>query len=176
MAFTEQSFSDEFIDDIEAHRPGLLRAAFRQTRNPEAAEDLVQDTLERAWHKRRFFEPGTNLKAWLYKIQYHAHISNIRRNQIHTSPLDESSFKIDLAMSEHSAEDEALSQIGYEALTATINGLPPHLQEVAAPALIEGQPYATISKALNLPLGTIASRLSRGRSRVAEKLQSSQSR
>jgi RNA polymerase sigma-70 factor, ECF subfamily len=151
----------------------LYRRALRLTHDHHAAQDLVQDTLERAYRKIARFCPGSSMPAWLACIMRNVWISNYRRRAgvPPIVPLDEIE---DAAPDRHLRDVSASSDVeasvvealGVASIRLAIEGLPPRLRQVVLLADVEDTPYSAIAAALAIPPGTVASRLSRGRRRL----------
>jgi RNA polymerase sigma-70 factor, ECF subfamily len=151
----------------------LYRRALRLTRDHHAAQDLVQDTLERAYRKLVHFQAGTNMPAWLARIMRNIWISNHRRRAggPPVVPLDdvETTFQNRQRGSLPAISDVEMSvvdELSAAWIRLAIDGLPPSLRQVVVLADVEGVPYCAIASALAIPPGTVASRLSRGRRRL----------
>jgi RNA polymerase sigma-70 factor (ECF subfamily) len=162
---------------VRAELTTLHRRAFRLTRDHDAAQDLVQDTLERAYRKLERFQPGTNMGAWLAAIMRNVWISNYRRRAaaVPTVSLDEidaATSDRDLADASASSDVEAsvVDDLSVASIRVAIEGLPTHLRQVVVLATVEETPYWAIAAALAIPPGTVASRLSRGRQRLQQAL------
>lgn len=149
----------------------LYGGAMRMTRNPQDAEDLVQETYLKAFNSFDSFTPGTNLKAWLYRIMTNTYINNYRkakRRPTQSSADELTDFQLYTA-SKHdstgleSAEVAALKDMPDSAITAAMNDLPEDYRMVVYYADIEGLAYKEIAEIMGTPLGTVMSRLHRGR-------------
>jgi RNA polymerase sigma-70 factor, ECF subfamily len=156
----------------------LNAAALGMTRNRVDAEDLVQDTLARAYAAFHQFTPGTNLKAWLYRVLATTFLNTCRkrRREPHQSVLsdfNELQVPADrLSQPVRSAEAEALAGLpGSEAIQA-LRSLPAGFGAAIYLADIEGYPYRDVAEILGIPIGTVMSRLHRGRERLREMLAS----
>lgn len=147
---------EEFERTALPQLPGLLRFARRLTGNMGAAEDLVQETCLLAWKGYDGFEPGTNIRAWLFRILINAHRESARRQRplIVTLPVD----------SKPAAET-------IEILDA-LDRLPEEQRTVLGLCVIEGFTGPEVSAILGVPTGTVMSRLSRGRQAMRELLSS----
>jgi RNA polymerase sigma-70 factor (ECF subfamily) len=148
----------------------LYNTAFRMTRNAEDAEDLVQETYLKAYKYYDKFEVGTNFKAWLFKIMKNTFINNYRKRQQSPPQSDfadiEESFEsqvVDEARRIKDPEEELLEGVLDEDLQRAIDELPPDYRMVVLLADLEGFSYKEIADILEVPVGTVMSRLYRGR-------------
>ncbi|MEY4988869.1 MAG: hypothetical protein RI933_502 [Actinomycetota bacterium] len=151
--------------------PQLYGAALRWTRNPSDAEDLVQETFAKAYIAWAQFEQGTNLKAWLYRIMTNTHINlyNKRAKDQAKGALDEledwqlGSAESVTSTSSRSAELEAIDNLPSKAVKDALNQIPDEFRMVVYYAVVDGLPYAEIAQIMNTPVGTVMSRLHRGK-------------
>ena len=151
----------------------LYSAALRLTRNPADAEDLVQETYLRAYRGFRSFRPGTNLRAWMYRILTNTFINAYRKRQrepqtVPDEGIDEWYLYDRLAAAEASAETEVLERIPDEDVRAALDALPEGFRMAVFLADVEGSSYREIAEIMGIPIGTVMSRLHRGR-RALEK-------
>jgi len=156
------------------YRPQLYANAVRLTRNPADAEDLVQETYAKAFAGFRTFRQGTNLRAWLYRIQANVFNSGwrTRGRRPREVPIDDAAPSVvDRAASARSAEDVALAGLPDPALRVALCRLPRHLRTTVFLADAIGYSYAEIAEATGVPLGTVMSRLHRGRKRLRAHLE-----
>ncbi|AZA10884.1 sigma-70 family RNA polymerase sigma factor [Corynebacterium gerontici] len=156
----------------------LYGGALRMTRNPADAEDLVQETYIKAFQAFDSFKPGTNLKAWLYRIMTNTYINSYRKKQrqpVQSSTDDMSDHQI-FATSSHdstgleSAELAALKNLPNKQIAEAMNDLSEEYRMVVYYADVEGLAYKEIAEIMGTPLGTVMSRLHRGRKQLREAL------
>ncbi|AIG63792.1 RNA polymerase sigma factor RpoE [Corynebacterium atypicum] len=152
----------------------LYGGAMRMTRNPADAEDLVQETYMKAFQAFASFKPGTNLKAWLYRIMTNAYINTYRKKQRRPqqTSADEMSDHQLYTSSSHdsagleSAEVAALKNIPDQEIVDALNSLSEDYRMVVYYADVEGLAYKEIAEIMGTPLGTVMSRLHRGRKQL----------
>jgi len=158
---------DRFVEDVVAFLPNLKRFALSLCRKPDVAEDLVQITAERAFRARHQFDPATRLEAWLFRILRNAWIDMVRRDttrgevvDIHETPLAD---PVDSA----AQTDDRLM---LDAVRAAMTTLPEDQRAVLHLVCVEGLSYAETAETLDIPRGTVMSRLSRARLALARKV------
>ena len=170
----EVVFEQEAMSYIDA----LYGAALRYTRNKADAEDLVQDTYAKAFTSWRQYTPGTNLKAWLYRILTNTYISSYRKAQRSPKLAGEGQVE-DWQLAEaashdaiglRSAEVEALEAMPSKVVKDALEALPPDYRMVVLLADVEGFKYKEIADIMETPIGTVMSRLNRGRAQLRETL------
>jgi RNA polymerase sigma-70 factor (TIGR02947 family) len=164
----------QFARGVEPLLGVLLRGARRLTRNDADAEDLLQDTLLHGFAGFHNFRPGTNLRAWLFRIQYNRWVSTYRSKQ--SRVVETTSDEIhdwDLAASAsheatglRSAEDEVLDRLPDNDVRAALQSLPEGFRAAVYYADIEGHTYAETAVLMDVPIGTVMSRIYRGRERL----------
>src|ERR1043166_7808377 len=153
----EPAMSD-FRDLLEAQIPRLRRYARALTRDANRADDLVQDTLLRALTKQDRWEPGSNLRAWLFTLMHNQYVNNVRRANREAGTIDID----DVSSSLVATTDPTASRQLYE-LERALGQLAAEQREVILLVGLEGFSYEDAAKILAVPVGTVRSRLSRGR-------------
>jgi RNA polymerase sigma-70 factor (ECF subfamily) len=160
-----------FESDALGYLDGLYGTALRLTRNEADAQDLVQDTYVKAFRNSKQFKPGTNLKAWLFTI-LHNNFRN-RRRDTGRDPVQVDSEQVELsATADPSAtpEEQLLRSAMGADLQAALDTLPEAFREAVWLRDVEEFPYAEIAEMLSIPVGTVMSRISRGRRMLYESL------
>src|SRR5436190_6374247 len=137
--------------------PRLRRYARALTRDGNRADDLVQECLVRALAKQHLFQPGTDLRAWLFTLLHNQHVSEIRR----AAPLGNPAGVDELAPVP--VEGNAIPSVELKELEHAIAKLPIEQRQAVLLVGLEGMPYEEVASILNVPIGTVRSRLSRGR-------------
>ena len=175
---TEQDLAERFERDVLPLLPGLYGAALRMTRNPSDAEDLLQETTLRAYRGFASFQEGTNLKAWLYRILTNSFINTYRKRQrepqVVEGPDDvDEWFLFDRLGSrsvERSAEEDVLENIPDADVKAALESIPENFRMAVLLADVEGFSYKEIAEITDVPIGTVMSRLHRGRKALEKAL------
>ena len=147
-------------DLIVEHIPRLRRYARALMHDPQAADDLVQDTLERAWTKRDLWRGGSDLRAWLFTVMHNVFVNQFHRNA--AAPIMAELDDAPQAIGSASAEDA----ITLRDLSNALTRLSPDLREVLFLVGVEQLSYQQVAQLLGIPIGTVMSRLSRGRERL----------
>jgi RNA polymerase sigma-70 factor (ECF subfamily) len=146
--------------------PRLRRYARAMLGNRAAADDLVQDTLERAWARLSQWRAGSDLRAWLFSIMHNLRVDQLRRPSVSTQSMsmDEREFGHFEAATRATQADE----LEVSDLESALNQLPDEQREVLLLVALEEMSYAEIAETLAVPVGTVMSRLSRGRERLRQ--------
>lgn len=165
---------ERFTDEAMPLLDQLYGGALRMTRNPQDAEDLVQETYLKAFNAFDSFKQGTNLKAWLYRIMTNTYINTYRKKQrrpLETSADDITDHQLYTSSSHdstglESAEVEALKAMPNTRISQALNELNEDYRMVVYYADVEGLAYKEIAEVMDIPLGTVMSRLHRGRKQL----------
>ena len=162
------------------HMPSLYTAALRMTRNPSDAEDLVQETYLKAYRAFGSFTEGTNLKAWLYRILTNTYINTYRAKKRRPDESDIDDLEnfylyrrlggLEGATAGRSAEEEVLERFTDTDVKEAIEALPEQFRMAVLLADVEGFSYKEIAEILDVPIGTVMSRLHRGRRALQKRL------
>ena len=158
--------------------PQLYGAALRWTRNPSDAEDLVQEAFAKAFVAWGQFQQGTNLKAWLYRIMTNTHINmyNKRAKDQAKGGLDDledwqiGSAESVTSLASRSAELEAIDNLPSDTIRKALHDIPEEFRMVVYYAVVDGLPYADIAEIMATPIGTVMSRLHRGKKMLRKML------
>jgi RNA polymerase sigma-70 factor (ECF subfamily) len=145
-------------DSIVELIPRLRRYARALAGERIAADDLVQDTLERAWSKLHLYRRGTDLRAWLFTVMHNVYVNQLRASRP-TAPLDEEMAELAQPVRETDA-------LVLRDLDAAIRRLPPDQREVLLLVALEEMSYEEAAGALGVPIGTVMSRLARAREKL----------
>jgi RNA polymerase sigma-70 factor, ECF subfamily len=169
---------DAFAASAMQYAPQLYSAAMRMTRNPSDAEDLVQETYLRAYRSYATFEEGTNLRAWLFRILTNTFINTYRAKQRRPQETDLGDTE-DLYLyknvrnidpSSRSAEDTLFDLFTDDEVKAALESLPDNFRMPVLLADVEEFSYKEIAEMLDIPIGTVMSRLHRGRKAMQKQL------
>ena len=172
-----RKLSERFEAEALPLLPGMYSAAFRLTRNATDAEDLLQETFLRAYRGFHQFEQGTNLKAWLYRILTNTFINSYRKKQREPQTISEDEVEdwyLYSKMSEEglepSAEATVLEALPDEDVQEALSSLPDQFRVAVLLADVEGFSYKEIAEITGVPIGTVMSRLHRGRKALEKRL------
>ncbi len=146
-------------DELLTWVPRLRRYARALTGNRDDADDLVQDTLERAWAKSALWRGVADMRGWLFSIMHNLHVDGVRRPRVATQTIDDATPEVAIA----ATQGERLAVLD---LQAALDLLPIEQKEIVLLVALEDMAYAEIAKTLGMPIGTVMSRLSRGRERL----------
>src|SRR5919198_4657384 len=185
MATDEANQPDQAQSDLEIRfeaealplLPGLYSSAFRLTRNAADAEDLVQETFLRAYRGFHQFQEGTNLKAWLYRILMNTFINSYRKKQREPRTISDDEVEDWYLYSrmadeglEPSAETSVIESLPDEDVQEALQSLPEQFRAAVLLADVEGFSYKEIAEITGVPIGTVMSRLHRGRKALEKRL------
>jgi RNA polymerase sigma-70 factor (ECF subfamily) len=165
-----------FERDAIPYMRQMFPAAHRLTHDRCDAEDLIQDTFARAYQKFHQFQPGTNLRAWLHQIMFHTFYSNYRKRRRRPAETltadfcDATSVGAGRVPASRSAEAEALSNLASSPAMQALGELPDNFKTVIYLADIQGYQYNEIADIMGTPIGTVMSRIHRGRRMLRERL------
>jgi RNA polymerase sigma-70 factor (ECF subfamily) len=171
----KRRFQEEALPLLDS----LYAGALRMTRNPADAEDLVQETMLRAYRAFDRFEPGTNLKAWLFRILTNAYINVYRKRQREPQKIsqdDIEDFDLYQELKDHDPQFSAtpetivLNNLVDSDITDAIDDLPEQFRLAVVLSDIEGFTYAEMAEIMDVPMGTVMSRLHRGRKALQKRL------
>lgn len=153
----------KFLDEIETCIPALRRYARALTRDVDRADDLVQDCIERALRKRGLFQPTGPLQAWLYRM-----LLNLFRNSLRQTRRRGDHVPIDTLLIEPSIPAPQPGRIALSEMSRAIDQLPDEQREALLLIVLEGVSYEQAAKILEIPAGTLMSRLHRARSALRQ--------
>ena len=170
----------KFAEEAMPLMSALYSAALRMTRNPADAEDLIQETYLKAYRAYERFEEGTNLKAWMYRILTNTYINAYRKKQRRPDETDLDDVEdlylyrrvggLEGSTLGRSAEEELMELFGETEVKEAIEDLPEHYRLPILLADVEGFAYKEIAEILDVPIGTVMSRLHRGRKQLQKRL------
>ena len=177
---TPSTGDDAFVEEVMSHAPQLWSAALRMTRNRADAEDLLQETFLKAWRSSHTFERGTNLRAWLFRIMTNTFINRwnaAKRRPVETDIEDVEDLylyrrlgTLDPSALDPSAEDQMLALFTADEVKAALEDLPEAFRLPVLLADVDGFSYKEIAEMLEVPVGTVMSRLHRGRKAMQKRL------
>ena len=169
-----------FADQAMEFAPQLYSAALRMTRNQADAEDLVQETYLRAYRGFEGFTEGTNLRAWLFRILTNTYINTYRARQRRPQESDLADVEdlymyrrlhsLDAVLGSRSAEDTLMEMLTDDEVKQALEALPENFRLPVLLADVEGFAYKEIAEMLDIPIGTVMSRLHRGRKAMQKAL------
>lgn len=142
-----------------AEIPRLRRYARAMLGNRAAADDLVQDTLERAWARCALWRAGSDLRAWLFSIMHNLRVDQLRRPNMPIHSIDEDDFEVPTRATQN-------DRLEVRDLESALRRLPDEQREVLLLVALEELSYAEVADTLGIPVGTVMSRLARGRERL----------
>ena len=151
--------SAALLPGILAEIPRLRRYARGMLGDRAAADDLVQDTLDRAWSRWALWRGGSDLRAWLVSIMHNLRVDQLRRPGVPTHSIDEDDFEVPTRATQ-------ADRLEVRDLESALRQLPDEQREVLLLVALEDLSYAEIASALGIPVGTVMSRLARGRERL----------
>jgi len=152
--------------ELLAAIPRLRRYARVLTRDATGADDLVQDTLARAWEKRRLWRAGTDLRAWLFTIMHNVFVNQLARARSDARTVSLEAIAENGAPAQTQADGGPIDRIALLEVARQLDRLPPDQREVLILAAVEELRYDEIAVALGIPIGTVMSRLSRARDKL----------
>ena len=171
---------DTFADQAMQYTPQLFSTAVRMTRNRSDAEDLVQETYLKAWRAFDRFEQGTNLRAWLFRIMTNTYINKYNAAQRRPTETELDDVEelylyrrlgtIDQSRMSASAEDQMMELFTDDEVKNAIEELPEAFRLPLLLADVDGFSYKEIAEMLDVPIGTVMSRLHRGRKAMQKRL------
>ena len=167
-----------FGDDALGHLDALYATARRLTRNAAEAEDLVQDTYVKAFRNRRRFQAGTNLRAWLFTILHNTFLNDVRRRKGSPVEIDEETAvraADRTAGPGPSAEESLVARATAAEVDGALQALPEAFRTAVWLRDVQELSYAEIAAVLEVPIGTVMSRIARGRRLLHDRLAENQS-
>lgn len=178
---TDDERREAFVRDALPYLDQLYSAALRYTRNPADAEDLVQEAFAKAYGAFHQFQPGTNLRAWLYRILTNTYINSYRKQQRQPQQVsadadwdgesgDFSLYDRIAEATQAPAEVEVLRHLADDQVKQALADLPDQFRMAVYLADVEGFSYAEIAEIMGTPIGTVMSRLHRGRAALQKAL------
>lgn len=155
---------DGFAKGLESHLGSLQRYALLLTRNRVEAEDLVQDCLTKAIASSRQWQPGTDLRAWLFRILYTCHVSDRRKWQVRARYAEQ-------ATAAESVDAQQMIQVETRQVLTALDELPEPQREAILVIALDDVKYEEAARRLGVPLGTFMSRLARGREALRRRME-----
>ena len=153
---------NDFARLLEVEIPRLRRYARALTRDVSRADDLVQSCLTRAVAKQHLWQPGTDLRAWLFTILHNQHVNDVRRSVREASSIELSEAP------QLTVQSNAIASLELRDLETALGKLQPEQREVILLVGLEGMSYEEVAAILEIPVGTVRSRLSRGRDQLRQ--------
>lgn len=178
VELTEQD-KERFQQEALPLLDSLYAAALRMTRNPADAEDLLQETMMRAYRSFNRFEPGTNIKAWLFRILTNAYINTYRKKQrepqkVSADELEDFDLYQELGLHDpqfsETPETIVLDSLLDSDIARALDDLPEQFRLAVVLSDLEGFSYAEMAEIMGVPMGTVMSRLHRGRKALQKRL------
>ena len=173
----DPALRDRFEREVLPILSNIYGAALRLTRNPQDAEDLVQETYLRAFRGFSGFQEGTNLRAWMYRILTNTFINTYRKKQREPVTVQDDDIedwylydRLGSSTVEASAESEVLEKLPDEDVQRALEALPEGFRMAVLLADVEGFSYKEIAEIMDIPIGTVMSRLHRGRKALQKAL------
>lgn len=157
---------EDFETEAMPYMNDLFRTAHRLLRDPARAEDVVQEVFLQAWKSFDRFEPGTNCKAWLYRILFHS-VNHYRRKWFRLRFFSESEDRFEETLTWTPSLPERLTD---GEILAALDNIPPDFKSIVLLVDVEEFAYKEVADILQIPIGTVMSRLSRGRKMLREQL------
>lgn len=182
MPETIDQTKKEFADVAFPYMNEMYSAALRMTRNPQAAEDLSAEVFTKAWKSFHQFERGTNMRAWLYRILTNTYINDYRKKVRQGTPVNLDQYENPdefylynklLENADEKKEDPAeaiMAKFAEQDILRAMDSLPEGYRETVILSDLQGLSYEEIAKNLDIPLGTVRSRLNRGRKQLQKAL------
>jgi RNA polymerase sigma-70 factor, ECF subfamily len=174
------SAKEQFTSDAMQYAPQLFSTALRMTRNRSDAEDLVQETYVKGWRSFHTFQEGTNLRAWLFRIMTNTYINKYnakkrRGTEVELDDVEELFLykrlgSIDQSQLSSSAEDQMLELFTDDEVKGALESLPEDFRIPVLLSDVDGFSYKEIAEMLEIPMGTVMSRLHRGRKAMQKML------
>ena len=171
---------EQFTSDAMQYAPQLFSTALRMTRNRSDAEDLVQETYIKGWRSFHTFEKGTNLRAWLFRIMTNTYINKFnaqkrKGTEVELDDIEELFLykrlgSIDQSQLSSSAEDQMLNLFTDDEVKNALESLPEDFRVLVLLSDVDGFAYKEIAEMLEIPIGTVMSRLHRGRKAMQKML------
>lgn len=179
---TDEAARKEFAEVALPYMNEMYAGAMRMTKNPQAAEDLTADVFARAWKSFHQFERGTNMRAWLYRILTNTYINEYRKKVKRGVPVDIDAYESQdefyifnklsrtIDQKEQDPANSVLAKFAEAEILNAIHSLPDGYREAVILSDLQGLSYEEIAKTLDIPIGTVRSRLNRGRRHMQKAL------